>query len=64
MHHANAVMRYLSYTYRQKWGNSKLVLNIKIVSYQNIRKSSLISLFNFIRIEYQCNWTDVLRNEC
>ena len=35
-------MSQLTYTHRQKLSNSKLVLNIKNVSYQNIENSSFI----------------------
>ena len=31
---------------------------------QNMGNWSFIISFDFIQIEYQCNWTHVLRNEC
>ena len=57
----------LSNTYArlQKLSNSKLVLNIKKMFRTKILEIQvLLSSFDFIRIEYQCNWTKVLRNEC
>ena len=54
-----------NYTHRQKLSNSKLVLNIKKMLHTKILEIQvLLSSFDFIRIEYQCNWTKVLRNEC
>ena len=53
------------YTHRQKLSNSKLVLSIKKMFRTKILEIEvLLSSFDFIRIEYQCNWTNVLRNEC
>ena len=44
------------YTHRQKLSNSKLVLNIKKMFRTKILEIQvLLSSFDFIRIEYQCN---------
>ena len=44
------------YTHRQKLSNSKLVLNIKKMFHTKILEIQvLLSSFDFIRIEYQCN---------
>ena len=52
----------LIYTHRQKLSNSKLVLNIKqMFRTKKLEIQVLLSSFDFIRIEYQCNWTKVLR---
>ena len=46
----------LIYTHRQKLSNSKLVLNIKKMFQTKILEIQiLLSSFDFIRIEYQCN---------
>ena len=52
------------YTHRQKLSNSKLVLIIKKFRTKILEIQVLLSSFDFIRIEYQCIWTNVLRNEC
>ena len=56
---------YIIDTHRQKLSNSNFVLNMKKMFRTKILEIEvLLSLFDFIRIEYHCNWTEVLRNEC